>query len=219
MMLRAFLFDLDGVIVDTAKYHFLAWRRMANAIGFDFSEAQNEQLKGVSRKESLEIILGWGNRTLDEAAKAHWMDVKNAWYLEYVHQMQPDEVLPGAREFLEATRRAGIKVGLGSASKNAQLILDRTGLGPLFDTVVDGNRALKTKPDPEVFLMGAADLGVTPQEAVVFEDAVKGIEAAIRGGFHTVGIGDRSTLVEADRVANGLIDLTVEDVVFAFAGN
>jgi beta-phosphoglucomutase len=218
-MLKAFLFDLDGVIVDTAKYHYLAWRRMANEIGFDFSEEQNEELKGVGRRESLEIILGWGGRMLDEAEKEQWMALKNQWYLEYVGQMRPEEVLPGARGFLESARRAGIKVGLGSASKNARLILDRTGLTPLFDTIVDGNRALKTKPDPEVFLIGAADLSVSPQETIVFEDAAKGIEAAIRGGFHTIGIGRADVLTEAERVAAGLGDLTVEDVVFAFADN
>jgi beta-phosphoglucomutase len=216
-MLRAFLFDLDGVIVDTAKYHFLAWRRMANEIGFDFTAEQNEQLKGVGRRESLEIILGWGGIELGEAEKEQWMARKNEWYLEYVGQMGPEEVLPGARAFLESALAAGIKVGLGSASKNARLILDRTGLTSLFDTIVDGNRALRTKPDPEVFLLGAADLGVSPSEAVVFEDAAKGIEAAVRGGFHTVGIGSAEVLSDAERVAVGLSDLTVEEVVFAFA--
>jgi beta-phosphoglucomutase len=184
-----FLFDLDGVLVDTARFHFLAWRRLAHSLGFDFSEVQNEQLKGVSRVESLNKILSWAGQTKTDAEKVLLMDLKNTWYLELVHTMDPDEVLPGARTFLESAKQAGIKIGLGSASKNAQLILDRTRLTPYFDTIVDGNRATLSKPNPQVFAMGAADLGLDPAACLVFEDAPAGVEAALAAGMRAVGIG------------------------------
>lgn len=189
-----FLFDLDGVLVDTARFHFLAWRRLAHSLGFDFSEAQNEQLKGVSRVESLNKILNWAGQTKTDDEKAVLMDLKNTWYLELVHAMDPDEVLPGARTFLDAAQRAGIRIGLGSASKNAQLILDRTRLTPYFDTIVDGNRATLSKPNPQVFAMGAVDLGLEPRNCVVFEDAPAGVEAARAAGMVAVGIGSPADL-------------------------
>ena len=206
-MIRGFLFDLDGVLVDTAQYHFLAWQRMAAELGIHFGEAENEQLKGVSRAESLNRILSWGGKSLSDAEKQHWMTLKNDWYLELVRGMPADDYLPGAHEFLRASRAAGIKVALGSASKNAPLILERLGWIPLFDALVDGNVVTASKPDPEVFLEGARRLGLKPEECVVFEDSEAGVEAARRGGMKVVGIGHG---LDADLLVSGLDQLTPE---------
>lgn len=208
-MIRGFLFDLDGVLVDTAQYHFLAWQRMAAELGIHFGEAENEQLKGVSRAESLNRILAWGRKTLSDAEKQHWMTLKNDWYLELVRGMPADDYLPGAHEFLRASRAAGIKVALGSASKNAPLILERLGWIPLFDALVDGNVVTASKPDPEVFLEGARRLGLKPEECAVFEDSEAGVEAARRGGMKVVGIGHG---LDADLLVSGLDQLTPEQV-------
>jgi beta-phosphoglucomutase len=208
-VIRGFLFDLDGVLVDTAQYHFLAWQRMAAELGIHFGEAENEQLKGVSRAESLNRILAWGGKTLSDAEKQHWMTLKNEWYLELVRGMPADDYLPGAHEFLRASRAAGIKVALGSASKNAPLILERLGWIPLFDALVDGNVVTASKPDPEVFLEGARRLGLKPEECVVFEDSEAGVEAARRGGMKVVGIGQG---LDADLLVTGLDRLTPEQV-------
>ena len=209
-MIRGFLFDLDGVLVDTAQYHFLAWQRMAAELGIHFGEAENEQLKGVSRAESLNRILAWGGKSLSDAEKQHWMTLKNDWYLELVRGMPADDYLPGAHEFLRASRAAGIKVALGSASKNAPLILERLGWIPLFDALVDGNVVTASKPDPEVFLEGARRLGLKPEECVVFEDSEAGVEAARRGGMMVVGIGHG---LDADLLVSGLDQLTPEQAL------
>jgi beta-phosphoglucomutase len=206
-VIRGFLFDLDGVLVDTAQYHFLAWQRMAAELGIHFGEAENEQLKGVSRAESLNRILAWGGKSLSDAEKQHWMTLKNDWYLELVRGMPADDYLPGAHEFLRASRAAGIKVALGSASKNAPLILERLGWIPLFDALVDGNVVTASKPDPEVFLEGARRLGLKPEECVVFEDSEAGVEAGRRGGMKVVGIGHG---LDADLLVSGLDQLTPE---------
>jgi len=206
-VIRGFLFDLDGVLVDTAQYNFLAWQRMAAELGIHFGEAENEQLKGVSRAESLNRILAWGGKSLSDAEKQHWMTLKNDWYLELVRGMPADDYLPGAHEFLRASRAAGIKVALGSASKNAPLILERLGWIPLFDALVDGNVVTASKPDPEVFLEGARRLGLKPEECVVFEDSEAGVEAARRGGMKVVGIGHG---LDADLLVSGLDQLTPE---------
>ncbi len=208
-MIRGFLFDLDGVLVDTAQYHFLAWQRMASELGIHFGEAENEQLKGVSRAESLNRILAWGGKTLSDAKKQHLMTLKNEWYLELVRGMPANDYLPGAHEFLVASRAAGIKVALGSASKNAPLILERLGWMPLFDALVDGNVVTASKPDPEVFLEGARRLGLQPEECVVFEDSEAGVEAARRGGMKVVGIGQG---LDADLLVTGLDRLTPDQV-------
>jgi len=208
-VIRGFLFDLDGVLVDTAQYHFLAWQRMAAELGIHFGEAENEQLKGVSRAESLNRILAWGGKSISDAEKQHWMTLKNEWYLELVRGMPADDYLPGAHEFLRASRAAGIKVALGSASKNAPLILERLGWIPLFDALVDGNVVTASKPDPEVFLEGARRLDLKPEECVVFEDSEAGVEAARRGGMKVVGIGQG---LDADLLVTGLDRLTPEQV-------
>jgi len=207
---KACLFDLDGVIVDTAVYHFQAWRRLANELGFDFTEHQNEQLKGISRMESLELILNWGGVTLTEEEKVAWATKKNQWYLDLVMQMTPNEVLPGVPEFLKSLRANGIKIALGSASKNSKLILERIQMLNYFDAIIDGNNITKGKPDPQVFLMGAEATGAQPSECVVFEDAVAGVQAAKVGGMKAVGVGSADILTEADIVIATFEDFSVE---------
>ena len=208
--IQACLFDLDGVIVDTAVYHYKAWKRLAAEMGFDFTEEQNELLKGVSRVRSLEIILGIGGVTKTEAEKEELATRKNNWYVDMINHMQPDEILPGAREFVQACRDTGIKTALGSASKNSMTILEKIGMVELFDAIIDGNKVSKAKPDPEVFLKGAQELGVAPTNCVVFEDAIAGVEAAIAGGMKVVGIGSPKVLTGANLVVSGLDKMSVE---------
>lgn len=202
--IKACIFDLDGVIVDTAVYHFKAWKRLADELGINFTEEDNERLKGVSRVRSLEIILELGSLTKTTEEQAVLATRKNEWYVEMINKMTPAEILPGAKEFLEACRAAGIKTALGSASKNSGTILAHIGMIGLFDVIVDGNHVSKAKPDPEVFLKGAEALGVSPDECVVFEDAIAGVEAAINGGMKVVGIGSPEVLKHADLVVSGL---------------
>lgn len=214
--IKACIFDLDGVIVDTAKYHFKAWRRLANELGFDFTEEENEQLKGVSRVESLNLILKWGRKEEnDEEVKTVMADKKNAWYLEYIERMTSDEILPGAEAFIRDAKSKGIKIVLGSASKNSRLILERIGVIHLFDAIMDGNSTTKSKPDPEVFLMGAQAVGLDPKECIVFEDAEKGIEAALNGGFYTVGVGNADVLDDAHIVIPGFEYIEYSEVIEA----
>ena len=208
--IKACIFDLDGVIVDTAIYHYKAWKRLANSLGFDFTEHQNEQLKGVSRVRSLQLILGWGNVTKTEAEQEVLATQKNTWYMEMVNQMTPSEILPGAKEFLETCRAVGLKIALGSASKNSMTILDKLNLTDMFDAVIDGNKVSKAKPDPEVFLAGAQALGMQPEECVVFEDAIAGVEAALAGDMKVVGIGSPDVLVGANLVIKGLDEMTLD---------
>jgi beta-phosphoglucomutase len=206
----ACVFDLDGVIVDTAVYHYKAWKRLANELGFDFTEHDNEKLKGVSRMASLDLILGWGGLTKTEAEKEELAARKNAWYVDMINQMTPAEILPGAKEFVEACKSAGIKTALGSASKNSGTILEKVGIDHLFDAVIDGNKVSKPKPNPEVFLKGAEELHIAPLNCVVFEDAIAGIEAAINGGMRSVGIGSPEVLGKANLVVSGLDKMSIE---------
>lgn len=214
-MFQACIFDLDGVVVDTAKYHYLAWKRLAAELGFDFQEHHNERLKGVSRMTSLEILLEVGGLTNRFSAekKEEMATKKNEWYLEYIRKMTPDEVLPGAKELIEDLKLNGITIALGSASKNAPLILQRINMINHFDKIVDGNSVSKAKPDPEIFLLGAKQLGVSPNHCIVFEDAEAGIEAAINAGMRCVGIGSRDLLGKANVVVPNLKGFTYVYVV------
>lgn len=210
------IFDLDGVICDTAKYHFRAWRRLANELGFDFTEEDNEKLKGVSRVESLNLILKWGNIIEnDEEVKAAYADKKNEWYLEFILRMTPDEILPGIKNLLDELKSKQVKIVLGSASKNSRIILDRIGLTPYFDAIIDGNSTTKSKPDPEVFLLGAAAVGSLPKNCIVFEDAEKGVEAALEGGFYTVGVGHPDVLDDAHIVIPGFEYIEFSEILDA----
>ncbi|GAB4023924.1 beta-phosphoglucomutase [Spirosoma koreense] len=213
MPTKAFLFDLDGVIVDTATYHFQAWKRLANDLGFDISEEFNERLKGVSRTESLDLILAHGGLTLPDEEKTELAARKNTWYLELVSRMTSDDILPGVATFFAQVRKAGLLTALGSVSKNAPLILERIGMTDAFDAIIDGTKISKGKPDPEVFTKGADELGVRPSECVVFEDAVAGVEAGKRGGMFVVGLGSPELLAQADLVAPSLQALTVDEVL------
>lgn len=206
----ACIFDLDGVIVDTAVYHYKAWKRLANELGFDFTETENEKLKGVSRVRSLELLLQWGGVIKSDKEKEHLAARKNEWYVEMINNMTPAEILPGAKEFLEVCRAAGLKTALGSASKNSMTILNKINLAGLFDAIIDGNHVTKPKPDPEVFLKGAEALNVSPSDCVVFEDAIAGVEAAINGGMKVVGIGSPEVLVGANLVVSGLDKMSLE---------
>ena len=208
--IQACIFDLDGVIVDTAVYHYKAWKRLANELGFDFTEHDNEKLKGVSRIASLDLILQWGGLTKTDAEKEELATRKNTWYVDMINQMTPAEILPGAKEFVESCRAAGIKPALGSASKNSGTILEKVGIDHLFDVVIDGNKVSKPKPDPEVFLKGAEALHIQPANCVVFEDAIAGIEAAINGGMRSVGIGSPEILGKANLVVSGLDKMNIE---------
>ncbi|WP_410771130.1 beta-phosphoglucomutase [Fontibacillus sp. BL9] len=207
--IKACLFDLDGVLVDTAKYHYLAWKRLAEELGFEFTEQDNERLKGVSRMASLDILLSVGGIELEEATKLELAERKNNWYFEMITKMDDSEILPGALDFLKDCRENGLKVALGSASKNAMTILNNTGLTPYFDAIIDGTRTTSAKPDPEVFTLGASELGVPPEQCVVFEDAEAGVEAASRAGMRSVGIGSPSTLGKANLVVASLGEMTV----------
>lgn len=212
-MIKGCLFDLDGVIVDTAKFHFLAWKKLANTLGIDFTEAQNEELKGVSRIDSLKKILAWGNLEKTPAEIDQLANLKNEWYVDMIQTIEPGDELPGAKTFLENAHAAGLKIALGSASKNAGIILDKLQITNLFDAIVDGNQVTHSKPNPEVFLKGATDLGLQPIECVVFEDALAGIEAAKAGGMYSVGIGSPEVLGMANKVVSGLNAITVNEVI------
>ena len=197
MKKKGFIFDLDGVIVDTAKYHYLAWRKLANELGFEFTEEQNEMFKGVSRKRCLEILLDIGGIDATQEQFDTWMVEKNLDYLAYIDEMDASEIRPKVKKVLKYLKKKEQPIALGSASKNAVPILEKVGLLSYFDTIVDGNNVTKAKPDPEVFLLAAEQLGVKPQDCIVFEDAVAGIEAANRANMISIGIGDSEILSEA----------------------
>lgn len=209
----ACIFDLDGVVVDTAKYHYLAWKRLAKELGFDFTIEANERLKGISRLDSLNILLEIGGIKLSVDEKEKLAEKKNQWYLEYINKMQPDEILPGVKNFIEELRSKGIRIGLGSASKNAKLILNQLEIINLFEVIADGTRVSKAKPDPEIFLLAANDLKVNPQQCIVFEDAEAGIEAANRGNFTSVGVGDPKILCKANVVIPNFIGMTFDKMI------
>jgi beta-phosphoglucomutase len=209
---KACIFDLDGVIVDTARYHFLAWKRLAGQLNIEFTEKDNERLKGVSRMDSLEIILELGKISPDIRKKEEYAALKNKWYVEYIRRMTPGEVLPGSLEFISEIRKAGIRTAIGSASRNTPLILGRVGIEKLFDAVADGNVVHRAKPDPEVFLVAARMLGVDPEYCVVFEDAIAGVTAALNAGMTCVGIGSPDVLKEAHLVVRGLFEMSLQKI-------
>jgi beta-phosphoglucomutase len=212
-MIDCCIFDLDGVIVDTAKYHYLAWKRLATGLGFDFTEHDNERLKGVSRVESLKIILSIGKTELAPAAFELALKNKNDWYLDYINKIGAEEILPGVSEFLAGVRARGIKTTLGSASKNARLILERIGLVDQFDAIVDGNSVTNAKPDPEVFLTAARAVNVAPERCVVFEDAAAGVEAALNAHMKCVGIGSADVLGKAHILMPGFAGVDIDTVL------
>src|SRR5690606_1767695 len=197
-------------IVDTAKYHFLAWRKLANSMGFDFTHEQNEQLKGVSRVKSLEKILAWGNKSVSEDEFNKLMVQKNEDYLTYIEKMDAQEILPDVGKTLDFLKEKEQHIALGSASKNARMILEKVNLLEKFDVLVDGNDVANAKPNPEVFLNAAKQLQANPKDCIVFEDAVAGIQAANNAGMVSIGIGDKNTLHEADYVFKNFTEITTD---------
>ncbi len=197
MSKKAFIFDLDGVIVDTARYHFLAWQKIASDLGIEFTPEHNEELKGVSRVRSLEIILRLGNIQASEENKNKWLTQKNEDYLAYIENMDESEILPGVLNILEYIKEKKQSIGLGSASKNARPILEKVKILHLFDAIVDGNDVTNAKPDPEVFTRAADLLNVAYEDAMVFEDSVAGIQAANIANMTSIGIGEQKILHQA----------------------
>ncbi|WP_461205939.1 beta-phosphoglucomutase [Clostridium sp. DL1XJH146] len=208
--IKACIFDLDGVIVDTAKYHFLAWEKLSDELGINFTLEDNERLKGVSRMRSLEIILEIGKKYLSKEDMLKYAAKKNEWYKEYITKMTPNEILPGAKEFLQVCKDNGIKTALGSASKNSMLILKKLNLVDYFDAIIDGTKVSNAKPDPEVFLKGAKELDTKPEFCLVFEDAQAGVEAAKNAKMYCVGIGSKDLLSKADIIIDGLHKMTLD---------
>ena len=208
--MKAFLFDLDGVLVSTEHNHFLAWQRCAHSLDIAFSEKENELLKGVSRADSLKKILELGAKTISEVEFEALLKSKNDFYLDSIQDLNQENLLPGVLNLLEQAKAKGIRLGVGSSSKNANFILDKLNIRSYFEVVIDGNGVKDPKPHPEVFLKGAKDLGVEPSETVVFEDAISGVQAAKAGGFHCIGIGDSNILKQADLVVKSLEDVKVE---------
>lgn len=200
MTKKAFIFDLDGVIVDTAKYHYLAWQKIANELGIEFTPEHNEELKGVSRVRSLDIILELGKIQASQEEKNKWLFQKNEDYLSYLVDMDETEILPGVFPVLKYLKGNGQAIALGSASKNARPILEKTGIISYFDAIVDGNDVTNAKPDPEVFLIAAKLLGVNPVNSIVFEDSVAGIQAANIAHMTSVGIGNEDILKESQYI-------------------
>ncbi|MDF2877339.1 MAG: beta-phosphoglucomutase [Clostridia bacterium] len=195
---EAALFDLDGVLVDTAKYHFLAWKQIGDGLGFEFTVQDNERLKGVSRMDSLNILLSIGKLDFTEAEKERLADKKNKLYVGYIAQIGEEELLPGTLKLLKALRLGGVKIAIGSASKNTPLIIERLGIRNYFDAISDGNSISKAKPNPEVFIRAAEMLKVSPENCVVFEDAEAGVKAAKNAGMYAIGVGREQDLPEAD---------------------
>jgi beta-phosphoglucomutase len=211
-MIEAVIFDLDGVIIDTAHYHYIAWKRLASEFGITLTPAHNELLKGVSRLHSLEIILSLGNITLSQEQKEQLAEKKNKWFVEYIESIRPEEIFPGVSELIRNIRKRKIKVGLASSSKNAPRVIELLGIGNDFDTVIDGTMIIHSKPDPEIFLLAAHRLGIDPAHCLVFEDAEAGVEAALAAGMKCVGVGQKSQLGKANKVIANTGDFNLNDL-------
>ena len=207
-----FIFDLDGVIVDTAKYHYLAWKKLADQLGIEFTHELNEGFKGVSRRRCLEILLETGNILVSQEQFDAWLTEKNNDYLEYIATMDESEILPGVPKILNYLRERNIPMALGSASKNARPILKKVKLLSYFDVIVDGNNVSKAKPDPQVFLFAAKELNARPENCVVFEDAIAGIQAANSAKMMSIGIGDAAILSEAEHNFNDFTEIDTDFV-------
>ena len=211
--IKGFIFDLDGVLTDTAEYHYRGWKRLADEEEIPFTRADNEFLRGIPRRESLMLILK--GRTYPEAQIQEMMDRKNRYYLEFIRGVTPADLLPGARQLLEEVRKAGLKAALGSASKNARDVVERLGIADLLDAIADGNSVERQKPAPDLFLHAADLLSLEPGECVVVEDAASGIEAARAGGFRTVGLGPPERVGEADIILKSLQEVNLSDLLAA----
>jgi beta-phosphoglucomutase len=211
-LIKACIFDLDGVIVDTAHYHFLAWQRLAKELGVNLTEKDNERLKGVSRMQSLQIILDMGKITLAKDRKESLANRKNDWFVEFIEAMKPTEIFPGVKQLITAIRKKGIKVALASSSKNAPRVIELLRIADLFEVVVDGGMIIDTKPDPEIFLLCAQKLNIKPGNCLVFEDAEAGVEAAVRAGMRCVGVGSAAVLGKANMIVEKTGDFKIESL-------
>lgn len=211
MTISGFIFDLDGVLTDTAEFHYRAWRRLADELGIPFTREENESLRGIPRRESLLLMLK--GRKYPEEKMQEFMERKNGYYLEYIREMTPKDMLPGARELLEQIRAAGLKSALGSASRNAREVVERLGIAGVFDAIADGNSVTRQKPAPDLFLHAAELLRIPPESCVVVEDAAAGIEAARAGGFRTVGIGPRERVGDAELILPDLAGVRLESLL------
>ena len=211
MTIRAFLFDLDGVLTDTAEGHYLAWKQLADEEGLPFTREDNEALRGVSRRESLALLLK-GRAIPEEQAQA-WMERKNSYYLDRIRSVTPADLLPGGRELLEEIRAAGLKIAIASASKNAGEVVDRLGIRSMIDFLADGHSVQRTKPAPDLFLFAAQGLGEPPGTCVVVEDAASGISAAQAAGMRTVGLGPVERVGAADVVRKGLAGVYLDELL------
>lgn len=207
---KACIFDLDGVIVDTVPAHYIAWKAMADELNIPFSEEENEHLKGVSRIDSMKRILAMGNIEKTEEEIIDYTTRKNEIYVEIISKMTPKDILPGVVEFIDLLRKNNVAVAIGSSSKNTPTILKGVGLEKAFDVIVDGNQVTHSKPDPEVFLKGATQLDFAPEECIVLEDAISGVEAAKRGGMKCIGVGDAKVLGAADVVITDMTELNID---------
>jgi len=211
MPIKAFIFDLDGVLTDTAEYHYRAWKRLADELGMPFTREENEALRGIPRRESLLMLLK--GREYPETQLQEFMERKNSYYLEFIREISPADVLPGARELLEEIRATGLKSALGSASKNAQEVIERLGIATLLDAVSDGNSVQRQKPAPDLFLHAAEQLGYLPGECVVVEDSAAGIDAALEGGFWVLGLGPQTRVAKAHRILPSLENVWLADLL------
>lgn len=208
MKKKAFLFDLDGVIVDTAKFHYLAWRNLAKEMNFDFTEEQNELFKGVSRVRSLEILLDLAQYEATQSQKDRWLIQKNEEYLKYIEKMDDSEILPDVVRVLDFLHDQNQGIALGSASKNARPILTKLNLLHKFQAIVDGNDVTVAKPDPEVFIKGGKALECPNKDCIVFEDSIAGVQAANSAGMISIGIGEKEVLGEADYVFKNFTEMS-----------
>jgi len=208
------IFDLDGVIVDTAKYHFLAWRELAREFGYELTKEVNEKLKGVSRVESLKLILNRAGIKKSEEEQSVLAAKKNEHYVKLIQSLKPTDIFPGVREFIEELKLNDIKCSIGSASKNTRLILEKLEIIDIFDYIVDGNMTKNSKPHPEVFLKSCEALHIEPKNTIVFEDAAKGIDAALAGGMYAIGIGNEEELGHAHVVIPGFEEFHFSDIRF-----
>lgn len=211
-MIKACIFDLDGVIVDTAGYHYLAWKRLAKEIGIELTKADNERLKGVSRIRSLEIILELGGVTMNDHDKEALADKKNNWFVDYLKQMSPDEIYPGVKALISQLRGNGVKVALASSSKNARTVIELLKIQHDFDAVVDGGMIVHSKPNPEIFLLAAGMMGIDPKDCLVFEDAEAGVDAALAAGMMCVGVGSTAQLGHAHKVIAKTGEFMLHDI-------
>ncbi len=213
MNIKAVIFDLDGVIVSTDDYHFRAWEKMADEEGIYFDREINERLRGVSRMESLEIILERASKKYTEKEKIELAERKNYYYRHLLNDLSPKDILPGVTKVLEELKEKGIKIAIGSSSKNTPMILNKIGLADYFDAVADGNNIKNSKPDPEVFLLAASKLNINPESCLVVEDADAGVEAALAGDMRVLGVGAASMNVKASYKAKDLSELRLKEVL------